>query len=262
MKKRFALIIGAACSGTATLFRQLGTHPQVLSCRVKEPRFFTDDRKWDLGVEWYRSLWDFREPDQRIAIEATSEYTMHPSVPSPASRIAQTPAGFRFVYLMRDPIERIEIQHARAWEEGSIERSVADGVVTQHIEASRYAAQLDCYREHFPREDFLLMRFEDLRSDPLTELRRICLFLEIDPYYAFPGVGQPTEVRPKSWLERVSGRFRRLGRARVRGDRRAEPATGRLSPSQRARVLSELRPDLDRLAQVYGVDTSLWQTDA
>ena len=262
MKKRFALIIGAACSGTTTLFRHLGTHPQVLPCRVKEPRFFTDDHKWELGVEWYRSLWDFREPDERIAIEASSEYTMHPSVPSPAGRIAQTPAGFRFVYLMRDPIERIEFHHARAWEEGSIEWKVADGVLPQHIEASRYAAQLDRYREHFPPEDFLLMRFEDLQSDPVAELRRICRFLEIDPDYAFPGVGQATEARPKSWLERVSGTFRRLGRARVRSDRRGEPATGRLSPSQRARVLSELRPDLDRLSQGYGVDTSLWQTDA
>lgn len=108
-------------------------------------------------------------------------------------------------------------------------------LAAQHIEASRYAAQLDCSLEHFPREDFLLMRFEDLQSDPLTELRRICLSLEIDPDYAFPRVGRPSEAWPKSWLERVSGMFRRLGRAPVRSD---------------------------RLAQGYGVDTSLWQTDA
>ena len=104
-------------------------------------------------------------------------------------------------------------------------------LAAQHIEASRYAAQRDCSLEHFPREAVLLMRFVAPPSAPLTALRRICLSLEIDPDYAFPRVGRPSEAWPKSWLERVSGMFRRLGRAPVRSD---------------------------RLAQGYGVDTSLW----
>ena len=43
------------------------------------------------------------------------------------------------------------------WTDGN--RVFRQDLAAQHIEASRYAAQLDCYLEHFPREDFLLMRF-------------------------------------------------------------------------------------------------------
>jgi hypothetical protein len=261
MKKRFALILGATCSGTTGLFRQLGTHPQVLPCRVKEPRFFTDDRKWELGLDWYRSLWDFAEPDERIAIEASTEYSMHPSVPSPATRIAQMPTGFRFIYVMRDPLERIERQHARAWEEGAAERDLSDGVIARHVEASRYASQLDCYREHFPSEDFLLMRYEDFRSQPMDELRRVCRFLEIDPYFSFPEVRREVAEIPRRWWERIPGLGRRAGRTSTWRDPGAPRATGRLSSEQRARVLQDLRDDLERLSRDYGVDLSGWQID-
>gem|GEM_PF-5388630 len=75
-------------------------------------------------------------------------------------------------------------------------------LAAQHIEASRYAAQLDCSLEHFPREDFLLMRFEDLQSDPLTELRRICLSLSGDrPRLRIP----PGRSAQRSVAEELAG---------------------------------------------------------
>ena len=114
MRARFALLIGALGCETVRFFRQLGSHPQVLPCRVAEPRFFTDDRKWALGADGYRSLWDFREPEGRIALEASSDYALHPSVPCPAERVARMPAGFRILYLLRDPLERIEAHHEHA----------------------------------------------------------------------------------------------------------------------------------------------------
>ncbi len=43
MKRRFAIVIGAMKSGTTSLFRHLGTHPEVLPCRVKEPKFVSDE---------------------------------------------------------------------------------------------------------------------------------------------------------------------------------------------------------------------------
>jgi hypothetical protein len=260
VKKRFALIIGALGSGTTSLFRHLGAHPQVIPCRVKEPKFFTDDRKWILGIDWYRSLWDFREPDERIAIEASSVYSMHPAVPCPAQRIAQTPAGFHFIYLLGDPLKRIAAQHAHACPEGRAEAVFEESVLRNHIDASRYAMQLDRYRQHFRREDFLLLRSEDLESDPLGLMKRVCRFLEIDPYVGFPDLTALRDPVAGNWLGVLPGLSRwRRSRRPPRGE--AERARCRLGPEQRAYALRELRDDLARLEGEWGFDISGWNLE-
>ena len=256
MKKRFTLIIGALGSGTTSLFRHLGAHPQVVPCRVKEPKFFTDDRKWTLGVDWYRSLWDFHEPDERIAIEASSVYSMHPAVPCPAQRIAQMPAGFRFIYLLRDPLARIAAHHSHACAEGGL----GESVLRSHIDASRYAMQLDRYRRHFRREDFLLLRSEDFGSDPLELMKRVCCFLEIDPYFGFPELAALHDPVADGWLGRLPG-LSRLRRGRRPPGGEAEQACCRLDPEQRAYALRELRDDLVRLEGEWGFDISGWHLE-
>lgn len=256
MKKRFTLLIGAVGTDTTALFRHLGAHPQVLPCRVAEPRFFTDDRKWALGVEFYRSLWDFREPDERVALEASTDYALHPCVPCPAERIAQLPTGFRFVYLLRDPLERIELHHALELEAGRTRRPLAEGVPGSMVDGSRYAAQLEAYRTWFPAEDFLLLAQEDLASDPAAALRRVCSFLEIDPYFGFPGLeqgeaGQQPAAQRRGLLERL------VGRSAAAPRRRRQPP--RLSAEQRGALLEELSCDLERLRADWGFDVSRWQ---
>jgi hypothetical protein len=261
VKKRFALIIGALGSGTTGFFRHLGAHPQVLPCRVKEPKFFTDDRKWALGLDWYRSLWDFQEPDERVAIEASSDYSMHPAVPSPAKRIAQTPAGFRFIYLLRDPLARIAAHRSRACAEGWTQGDADEAVLRSHIDASRYAMQLEPYREHFPREDFLLLRSEDLQSDPLELMKRVCRFLEIDPYFGFPDLAELRDPAPNGWLGRLRGLSLRRRRRRSPGGKVERGGSG-LSPEQRAFALRELRDDLPKLESDWGFDLSGWPLES
>jgi len=258
MKKRFALIIGAPRCGTTRLFRLLGSHPQVLACRVKEPRFFSDDRKWALGIEWYRTLWDFREPDERIAIEASSDYACHPGVPSPAQRIARTPAGFRLIYLLRDPWERIASQHAFDVAEGRAEPELDARTLSRYLDASRYASQLEHYRRHFPREDVLLLSAEAMARDPRGTLQGACRFLEIDPFFGFPEAAEPP-LRPP----RRAGRLARWA-AQLRG-RWRPPARGRrggLDPALRAVAARQLDSELARLEAEWGFDVSGWRRSA
>src|SRR5262245_16433943 len=47
------LIIGAAKSGTTSLYRYLVKHPHVRRARRKEIRFF--DREYAQGANWYRA---------------------------------------------------------------------------------------------------------------------------------------------------------------------------------------------------------------
>jgi hypothetical protein len=261
MKKRFALLIGAPHTGTTGLFRGLGSHPQVVPCRVMEPRYFTDARKFGLGLDWYRSLWEFQEPDQRVAIEASSDYAWHPHVECPAERIARSPAGFRFVYVVGDPLARIAAHHARDAAEGLTGPRLEPRELRRYVDATRYASQLERYRRHFPAEDFLLIDAADLARDPYAVLTRACRFLEIDPYFAFPDVRDQL-VRAAAAARRQPGRLARW-RERLhptRAPRAASPPAS-LAPGVREAALRELRPEALRLAEAWGVDISGWRLE-
>lgn len=265
MKQRFAIIIGAMKSGTTSLFHHLSSHPEVLPCRVKEPKFFSDEKKWAYGFDWYRSLWDLRDTDQRVALEATTDYAKHPAVPSPARRIAEAPGEFRLLYILRNPLDRIESHHTHAFERGWTEQPLEDGVVEHHINVSRYAMQLDRYLEHFEREAILLLDFEDLKRDPLALMQRVCGFLEIDPEHPFLELDRAHNTlreasAPRSRLARLAAR---LGLRRLRPPRFSAPPARRfqLSPEQREFALGELRDDLRRLRDEHGFDVSRWGLD-
>ena len=256
MKKRFTLLIGATHTGTRRLFRLLGSHPQVLACRVAEPHFFTDDAKWALGPDWYRSLWDFREPDERIALEASPDYALDPRVPSPAVRIARMPAGFRFLYLLRDPLERIAGEHLERVADGLAGGPLGADDLAPYLDATRYAAPLARYREHFPREDFLLLSAEALSRGPRAELARACRFLEIDPVFAFPDAEARSPRRPP-------GRRWRLFGSRRTASGRASAALPQplITPEAREAALRALRPEVARLAEEWGFDVSGWHLE-
>jgi len=255
VKKRFALLLGGPHAGATRLYRQLGLHPQVLACRVMEPRFFSDERKFALGLDWYRSLWDFREPDDRVAVEASSDYARHPLVPCPAGRVARTPAGFRFVYLLRDPVERVAAWHADRVASGFAAPAVDLSDLQAEIVSCRYARQLSAWREHFPREDFLLVPSEEWSLHPAPVFERVCRFLELDDDFALPEA-------PHTAPGHRRGHARALAwwRSRV-ADRRPpaqQPASASLPAALADALRRELAPERQRLAEVWGFDPPSW----
>lgn len=282
-KHDFALIIGAMKSGTTSLFRILSQHPAVCPSREKEPEFFSDDSNYAKGLQWYLDLWDWDPECHRVCLEASTGYTKFPQRPNVPERIARLKdRNFRFVYVVRNPFERIE-SHVRhglyaGWT-GSLDEGLRskDGV----IDITRYAAQLDEYLKLFPRDSILLLTFDEFTRDPETVLRKICRHIGIDENFEFTGLkfksnaGERYEV-PKFVNE--------LGESRNPVARLFKAALGfvsrrsvkyqfwryspmkvnrgryRLNDREREEIFRILKPDLDRLEAEYGVDsTRNWQ---
>ncbi len=68
------LIIGAAKSGTSTLYQRLSGHPQIYMSPINEPCFFDTAVAWHKGLLWYRSLFANASPGQ-ICGEASTNYS-------------------------------------------------------------------------------------------------------------------------------------------------------------------------------------------
>ena len=230
----FALIVGAMKSGTTSLFDYLVTHPEIAACRRKEPSFFAADRRGKIPRRYYRLWPDFDPARHRYALEASVDYTKQPRYGAVAARIAAFPARFKCIYIVRDPVDRIESHIAHNIGKGRVTAKDYAEMVPSALAISRYAHQLDAFRQGLGGEaEVLLLDFDELRRDPMALLGRVVAFLGIDPGFAFAD-------RPPS------------------NTRASKSAEFRLAPEERARFHAELAPDMALFAKHYGFDVARW----
>jgi hypothetical protein len=265
---RFGLIVGAMKCGTTSLFNYLAAHPEVAPCRTKEPDYFSSDDFRPDAPKSYFSLWDWDPSVHKIAIEASANYTKIPTNPNCAERIAQFPdLDFRFIYCMRNPIDRIE-SHVYHGLYAGWTQPLEEGISDHALNVSRYALQLDAYVERFGRDRILLVVLEEFQKTRAEGFRRICEFLEIDPNFelADHGTHNPSSdhyierplwnrIRGVEPLRRLAQRIPSgLRRSILRSTGRRIDARKRLTPSERAEVSEALQGDLVRLQSDYGID--------
>lgn len=285
------LIVGAAKSGTTTLFRYLDQHPDVFGCHPKEPCFFDDGVNWDRGFEWYSSLFEGARPDQ-ICGEGSTNYTRFPQVREVPERIRAAIPHAKLIYIMRHPVERAYSHYVHRYTkevfphqpivepfESFVERD------PMCVDGSDYALQIERYLEHFPREQILLLRLEELHRDPSSVLQRVQRFLglsERDLVGATPMVDNEARSflrsRAKTAVARslkrlpgvqmLSRRLRKEQRERLlelvfrspfgAGAARAFTPPP-MRPETRSRLLERYEPSIERLEALMGERLDEWR---
>lgn len=176
-----AVIIGAQKAGTTSLFEYLVQHPQICACQTKEPNFFSNDEVWQQGWDWYDSLWTF-QPEHEIALEASVSYTKGQPNPLICQRMGQRQLKYKFIYIVRNPIERIESHYTHGYAEGwpVAAKPLAQGIDPFMIDTSRYAAHLDLFSAAFTPKSICVVEFDALRSQRVDVLRKIVAFLGLN----------------------------------------------------------------------------------
>lgn len=172
------LIIGAQRCATTWLHRCLSEHPQVFMCSEKEAHFF--DARWDRGLAWYKGL--FKDCEGAVAVgEATPEYMWKPVA---VKRMASTLPNAKLIAVVRNPIDRAYSAYwlrRRIYQGMSFEEAVeADPNL---LRRGHYAQQLKRVLRYYPREQLLVLLFDDLKHDDEAFVQRTFQFLEVDPDY-------------------------------------------------------------------------------
>ncbi|HTU77718.1 MAG TPA: sulfotransferase [Solirubrobacteraceae bacterium] len=206
-------IVGHHKCGTTALHQMLRSHPQIYMPELKEPRFFasdlitpTDGRTLKQARastplpatrEEYLALFEDALPDQRMG-EATALYLMSNVA---ADEIAQMQPRARIIALLREPtsyLRSLHLQHLQTHGETvtsfrkaiELEPARREGrhlprncVRPQRLlysERVRYVEQLRRFHAAFPREQVLVLIYEDFRRDNRATVREILRFLEVD----------------------------------------------------------------------------------
>jgi len=265
------LIIGAMKSGTTSLYRDLLTHPRVFFPIDKEPEnLCRDDVLTDAGRARYEKLFERARPDQLCA-EASTAYTKRPTFEGVAERAGRLIPHARLVYVVRDPIARLLSHHHHDHVGGRMPADLAEAVERhpELLDYSRYAMQLDPWRDAFGPGAIRVVRFEDYVADRAAHTAEVQAFLGLDPRPELvetgtvhnKGEGKP--VMTTGWRAVThSGAYRRLIRpllplgVKDRLRRALLPKAPPKAPPPPADVLArfraELEPDLARLRELWG----------
>jgi hypothetical protein len=285
MIERFGLIIGAMKGGTTTLFDHLARHPEIAASRSKEPGFFAFDDVNAKGREWYEALFSFNPAVHKIALEASTDYSKFPHCGDVPARLAAFGGDYRLIYSLRNPLRRIE-SHAlhvahRGREIGRIDvatgaEGLDGGVSPASLDMSRYAMQLDQYRDYFNAGALMITSVERLQNDPAGVVRAACLHFGVDPNLAPKEIerrndaGQTWRARELHPLWRAAASVAPLrvvaksfvpDAIRKKMRLKTRPATrvqGRfkLRPDEEAAIIETLAPDLRRLRDEYGFNVA------
>lgn len=266
----YFFIIGAMKAGTTSLFKYLADHPDLCPSSRKEPRIFRDPGETEIQRSALRALFPERAR-QRWCFEASTAYTKHPRFTGVPERLRRVVPDARLIYLVRNPVERTWSQYvhnlAHGRETRTFERALDE--VPQYLDISRYHLQLTQYYKVFPRDQVLVVAFEEMVADPVETVRQICRFLDVDSSYAPPApevafnassskltASMPLRVlRTVGMDELVPWRVRR----RLKTAGLPLPLkTNVLTPPLRALVADSVRQDTEALFESLGRRIGAW----
>jgi len=209
-------IVGHGKCGTTALHKMLLSHPQV-HMPVKEPRYFAPDRRtryWrppsskrrhPQTLEGYLALFTGARADQRIG-EASPTYLRSELA---AANIAAVKPDARIIAILREPaslLRSVHLQAVRNYDETqkdfrkamALEDERRNGrriprlsqfpAVLLYSELVRYLEQLRRYHAVFPREQVLVLIYDDFRADNEGTVRQVLRFIDVDDTLPVPSV--------------------------------------------------------------------------
>jgi Sulfotransferase domain len=166
------LVIGAPKCGTSSLCYYLGKHPDVFMAEEKEIHYFgrKDPEK---TPAWYESF--FEQATGATAIgEGSTSYTKPQLVNDAARQIAALLPDCRLIYMVRNPLKRLESDWKMASAEGwAVGTSINDvDRMPWLLDQGFYWRNISPYRERFPDDQILIVFLEDFSRNPDAELAR------------------------------------------------------------------------------------------
>lgn len=259
----YLLIIGAMKCGTSSLFDYLQGHPEICPATVKEPEYFSEKQDHGLAVTDYGELWDFDPDLHKFVLDASTGYTKYPLESNVPARIHRYGIKPKFIYIVRNPIDRVA-SHINYIKHDAFDSEAA-------ISTSKYFMQLEQFRAYFPREDFLILDFDELKEDSRSLLCRIYSFLGLTEEY-FPDEFHAIKPHFESSFEKRLKQFKnttflnRLPKPFTKAVQEMiiSISSGRkrvLNDEEKAFLYKELQDDMRCLQKTYGIDVMKWGFD-
>ena len=172
--------LGVEKAATSWIFACLYEHPQIC-IPIKEIDFFSDDKKWNQGIQSYQNLFHQRCPATTIQGEFSTSYFYQPNV---AARIKQHLPDTKLLVCLRNPIDRAYSNYRNDIMAGTLSKSITfqEAIKTQryYLGQGHYKKQFTEYLKYFSRDQFHIMVYEDIATNPQAFIQNLFRFLTVD----------------------------------------------------------------------------------
>jgi|SRR5579872_4411298 len=255
------LIIGAQKGGTTSLYLYLNEHPNIGGAVIKEVNFF--DKNYHLHLPWYRTQFpiplrkmytrNIRKQNYLIG-EASPSYLLYPHTPG---RVAELLPDVKLIALLRNPVERAYSQYRHNVARGFEQLSFADAIDAEeertrtekakvlgnkqyngiafyrysYLARGVYVDQLNHWLDFFPREQLLILKSEELYSEPGTIFKHTLAFLDV----------------PVLIPESLQKEFKPYNKSE-------DTLSSKIDPATRERLVTYFEPHNARLYELVGRD--------
>ncbi len=193
--------VGAEKCGTTWLTEMLWQHPQVFIPAQKEIHYFNrkfgefpdlDNYNFDKPLVWYLSFFKNAKPDQ-VKGEICPSYLWDEQA---AGRIRDFDPNIKILIVLRNPIERTFSAYRFYMQRGLIHtdfRQALEKYKSYLLTRSLYYPQVKRYFDLFPRQNILVMLYDDLRANSASFLGAVEKFLGVSEFL-------PANINQESYI--------------------------------------------------------------
>jgi len=201
------LIVGAAKSGTTSLYYYLGQHPAIFLPKIKEPWFFSHAREdvkiihpasggrlekyLILNLDQYVNLFKSAKPHQ-LCCEASTSYLFlyEKTIGNLKSTYGNASDGLKIIIILRNPIFRAWSHYQMHIRDGSeklpFNQAITPSVIQARLQKNwgptfdyigygKYYQQVNSYLRYFKNTKVIL--YDDLIENPKSTLNELLTFL-------------------------------------------------------------------------------------
>lgn len=212
-------VVGAARSGTTSLYNYLKQHPEIYLSPIKEPNYFAkdvdtskfikpfrkslkinldkytkDSMKKEVHQAWIKDFKQyiklFKNVKKEKAIGEISTVYLFSKVAS--KEIFRFNPNAKIIIILREPVERAFSHYKMDFNSKITKESIKElvkkddnknavwGTRSLCLESSEYYKQVKRYLKIFPKKNIKIFFFEDLKKNPEKFVKKVYRFLEVD----------------------------------------------------------------------------------
>ena len=195
MKKVDAIIIGAGRSGTTSLYEYLDGHPDVCFSNIKEIHYFSLEDLYARGKDYYHSF--YKAEEHQIKVGADTYLLIDKNAPE---RVKKYNSNIKIIIILREPATRAYSGYIYAINNGYLKENISfkessenedlyiknSDIIKQNnlcnLYQSKYYEHISYWMDYFPKENFLILKTHDLKTNTKALLNRLSVFLKISEF--------------------------------------------------------------------------------
>ncbi|MEM1167813.1 MAG: tetratricopeptide repeat protein [Cyanobacteria bacterium P01_H01_bin.35] len=213
------IIIGTVKGGTSSLYSYINQHPYVIPALQKEINFF--DRNFTHGINWYLAHFPLLHQQKKFITGEASPNYMYSNIAG--KRLFNNFPKIKIIAILRHPVDRTVSHFYMAKKLGKESNKFTEFLpqdiqlltklnnnpqnyerlinrMSVYFTGSLYKYFLEKWMNLFPREQFLILKSEDMYKNPAATMKQVFNFLEL-PDYQLPNYinyypGSYTPIKP------------------------------------------------------------------